>query len=68
MSGSIFFDVCIHIFRKMSRRTAFKTNYDPVIQYLIEGRKFWDNRCCGKHSNNNDDWKHCCLFQMTTLK
>ncbi len=36
MSGSIFFDVCIHIFRKMSRRTAFKTNYDPVIQYLIE--------------------------------
>lgn len=27
----------------MSRRTAFKTNYDPVMQYLIEGRKFSDN-------------------------
>ena len=27
----------------MCRRTAFKTNYDPVMQYLIEGRKFSDN-------------------------
>ena len=37
----------------MIRRTAFKTNYDPVIQYLIEGRKFSDNnRCCGKFESD----------------
>ena len=36
----------------MSRRTAFETNYDPAIQYLIEGRKFSNNRCRGKFESD----------------